>query len=69
MSSRRTFLKTAGAVTAGIAGAATASTSVDKSATVKKYSGPHDMRPTSPFYRCKIPIDRKLWASNWTTVP
>ncbi len=46
MSSRRTFLKTAGAVTAGIAGAATASTSVDKSATVKKYSGPHEM-PTN----------------------
>ena len=46
MSSRRTFLKTAGAVTAGVAGAATALTSVDKSATVKKYSGPHEM-PTN----------------------
>src|ERR1700693_641095 len=46
MSSRRTFLKTAGAVTVGVAGATTASASSDKNATVKKYSGPHEM-PTN----------------------
>ncbi len=46
MSSRRTFLKTAGAVTAGIAGASTASASTDKNAMVRKYSGPHEM-PTN----------------------
>src|SRR3984893_15078227 len=46
MTSRRTFLKTAGAVTAGIAAASTASASTDKNAMVKKYSGPHEM-PTN----------------------
>ena len=46
MSSRRTFLKTAGAVTAGIAGASTASASTDKNAMVRKYGGPHEM-PTN----------------------
>src|SRR6202140_4302277 len=46
MYSRRTFLKTAGAVTAGIAGATTVSASTDKKAMVNKYSGPHEM-PTN----------------------
>src|SRR5436190_1708983 len=46
MSSRRTFLKTAGAVTVGVAGATTASASTDKNATVKKYGGSHEM-PTN----------------------
>src|SRR5947208_2959132 len=38
MASRRTFLKTAGVVTAGIAGASTAATSSDRNAMVKKSS-------------------------------
>jgi 2-keto-4-pentenoate hydratase/2-oxohepta-3-ene-1,7-dioic acid hydratase in catechol pathway len=46
MSSRRTFLKTAGAVTAGVAATSTASASTDKNALIKKYSGPHEM-PTN----------------------
>ncbi len=46
MSSRRTFLKTSGAVTAGMAVASTASAATDKNATHKKYSGPHEM-PTN----------------------
>ena len=46
MTSRRTFLETAGAVTVGIAGATTASASTDKNAMVKKYNGPHEM-PTN----------------------
>ena len=43
MASRRTFLKTAGVVTAGIAGASTAATSSDRNAMAKKYTGPHEM--------------------------
>jgi 2-keto-4-pentenoate hydratase/2-oxohepta-3-ene-1,7-dioic acid hydratase in catechol pathway len=43
MTSRRTFLKTAGAVTAGVAAASTASAVTDKNETAKKYSGPHEM--------------------------
>src|ERR1700724_805850 len=46
MTSRRTFLKTAGAVTAGIAATSTASASTDKNALIKKFSGPHEM-PTN----------------------
>jgi len=46
MTSRRSFLKTAGAVTAGVAAAATASTvtaAVKQDATAKSYKGPHEM--------------------------
>ena len=46
MNSRRSFLKTAGAVTAGVAAAATASTvtaAVKQDATAKRYKGPHEM--------------------------
>jgi len=43
MSSRRTFLRTSGAVTAGIAFASTASASSDGPAVQKKYRGPHEM--------------------------
>ncbi|HVH83378.1 MAG TPA: fumarylacetoacetate hydrolase family protein [Steroidobacteraceae bacterium] len=42
MSSRREFLK-AGAVTAGVAGAAAASATTGKTSMAKKYSGPHEM--------------------------
>jgi 2-keto-4-pentenoate hydratase/2-oxohepta-3-ene-1,7-dioic acid hydratase in catechol pathway len=45
MTSRRGFLKTAGAVTAGF-GAASTSASTEKMATAKKYDGPHEM-PTN----------------------
>ena len=45
MTSRRSFLKTAGAVTAGL-GAASTSASTEKMATAKKYDGPHEM-PTN----------------------
>jgi 2-keto-4-pentenoate hydratase/2-oxohepta-3-ene-1,7-dioic acid hydratase in catechol pathway len=45
MTSRRTFLKTAGAVTAGL-GAASTSASTEKMATTKNYDGPHEM-PTN----------------------
>jgi len=45
MTSRRSFLKTAGAVTAGL-GAASTSASTEKMATGKKYDGPHEM-PTN----------------------
>ena len=43
MTSRRSFLKTTGAVTAGIAAASTASASTEKKAMAKMYSGPHEM--------------------------
>src|SRR5471032_1731706 len=46
MTSRRSFLKTAGAVTAGVAAAATASTisaAVKQDATARRYKGPHEM--------------------------
>jgi 2-keto-4-pentenoate hydratase/2-oxohepta-3-ene-1,7-dioic acid hydratase in catechol pathway len=46
MSSRRTFLKTSGAVAAGIGVAPTASASTNGHANLKKYRGPHEM-PTS----------------------
>src|SRR5271168_2098195 len=42
MTSRRGFLKTAGAVTAGMAATST-SASTDTKTTVKKYGGPHEM--------------------------
>lgn len=42
MSSRRDFLKT-GAVAAGVAGAAAASTATGKTSMAKKYGGPHEM--------------------------
>jgi 2-keto-4-pentenoate hydratase/2-oxohepta-3-ene-1,7-dioic acid hydratase in catechol pathway len=45
MTSRRTFLKTAGAVTAGL-GAASTTASTEKMATAKKYDGPREM-PTN----------------------
>jgi 2-keto-4-pentenoate hydratase/2-oxohepta-3-ene-1,7-dioic acid hydratase in catechol pathway len=45
MTSRRSFLKTAGVVTAGL-GAASTSASTEKMATGKKYDGPHEM-PTN----------------------
>ena len=45
MTSRRSFLKTAGVVTAGL-GAASTSASTEKMATAKKYDGPHEM-PTN----------------------
>jgi 2-keto-4-pentenoate hydratase/2-oxohepta-3-ene-1,7-dioic acid hydratase in catechol pathway len=45
MTSRRGFLKTAGAVTAGL-GAASTSASTEKMASAKKYDGPHEM-PTN----------------------
>ncbi len=46
MTTRRNFLKTAGAVTAGIAATSTASASTRQDAMTKKYSGPHEM-PTN----------------------
>jgi 2-keto-4-pentenoate hydratase/2-oxohepta-3-ene-1,7-dioic acid hydratase in catechol pathway len=46
MTSRRNFLKTTGAVTAGIAAAATATASTEKKAVAKTYTGPHEM-PTN----------------------
>jgi len=46
MSSRRTFLKTSGAVAAGIGVAPTASASTNGHANLKKYRGPHEM-PTN----------------------
>jgi len=46
MSSRRTFLKTSGAVTAGIAVASPASAATEGPANLEKYSGPHEM-PTN----------------------
>jgi 2-keto-4-pentenoate hydratase/2-oxohepta-3-ene-1,7-dioic acid hydratase in catechol pathway len=46
MSSRRTFLKTSGAVAAGIGVAPTASASTNGPANLKKYRGPHEM-PTN----------------------
>jgi 2-keto-4-pentenoate hydratase/2-oxohepta-3-ene-1,7-dioic acid hydratase in catechol pathway len=46
MSSRRTFLATSGALTAGVAVASTASASTEKHATARQYSGPHEM-PTN----------------------
>ncbi len=46
MSSRRTFLKTSGAVAAGIGVAPTAPASTNGHANLKKYRGPHEM-PTS----------------------
>jgi 2-keto-4-pentenoate hydratase/2-oxohepta-3-ene-1,7-dioic acid hydratase in catechol pathway len=46
MSSRRTFLKTSGAVAAGIGVAPTASASTHGQANLKKYRGPHEM-PTN----------------------
>jgi 2-keto-4-pentenoate hydratase/2-oxohepta-3-ene-1,7-dioic acid hydratase in catechol pathway len=46
MSSRRTFLKTSGAVAAGIGVAPTASASTNGQANLKKYRGPHEM-PTN----------------------
>ena len=46
MTSRRNFLKTTGAMTAGIAAAATASASPGKSWAPGKYRGPHEM-PTN----------------------
>jgi len=46
MSSRRTFLKTSGAVAAGIGVASTASASTNGHANLKKYRGPHEM-PTN----------------------
>src|SRR5271169_6609532 len=46
MTSRRNFIKTAGAVTAGIAATATASAATKQNAMTKKYSGPHEM-PTN----------------------
>jgi 2-keto-4-pentenoate hydratase/2-oxohepta-3-ene-1,7-dioic acid hydratase in catechol pathway len=45
MTSRRTFLKTTGAVTAGLAAAST-SASTENMAMAKKYAGPHEM-PTN----------------------
>src|SRR5271169_478242 len=45
MTSRRSFLKTAGVVSAGL-GAASTSASTEKMATAKKYDGPHEM-PTN----------------------
>ncbi len=46
MSSRRTFLKTSGAVAAGIGVAPTASASTNGQANLKRYRGPHEM-PTN----------------------
>ena len=46
MSSRRTFLKTSGAVAASIGVASTASASTNGHADLKKYRGPHEM-PTN----------------------
>jgi 2-keto-4-pentenoate hydratase/2-oxohepta-3-ene-1,7-dioic acid hydratase in catechol pathway len=46
MTSRRNFLKTTGAVTAGIAAVATASASTEQKAMARKYTGPHEM-PTN----------------------
>ena len=46
MSSRRTFLKTSGAVAAAIGVAPTASASTNGHASLKKYQGPHEM-PTN----------------------
>jgi hypothetical protein len=46
MSSRRTFLKTSGAVAAGIGVAPTVSASTNGHANLKKYRGPHEM-PTN----------------------
>jgi len=43
MSSRRTFLKTSGAVAAGIGVAPTASASTNGHTNLKKYRGPHEM--------------------------
>jgi 2-keto-4-pentenoate hydratase/2-oxohepta-3-ene-1,7-dioic acid hydratase in catechol pathway len=45
MTSRRSFLKTAGAVTAGVAAAAasTVTAAVKQDATAKRYKGPHEM--------------------------
>ena len=70
MSSRRTFLKTSGAVAAGIGVAPTASASTNGHTNLKKYRGPHEM-PTDvtllamqnadfahrgPFWRfCQVP--------------
>jgi 2-keto-4-pentenoate hydratase/2-oxohepta-3-ene-1,7-dioic acid hydratase in catechol pathway len=46
MSSRRTFLKTTGALTLGTACASRASTSAATQATARRYAGPHEM-PTN----------------------
>ena len=46
MTSRRDFLKTAGAATAGVAAASTASAATETNAMARKYSGPHEM-PTN----------------------
>lgn len=46
MTSRRSFLKTAGAVTTGVAAAASAATvsaATKKDAMAEKYTGPHEM--------------------------
>jgi 2-keto-4-pentenoate hydratase/2-oxohepta-3-ene-1,7-dioic acid hydratase in catechol pathway len=43
MTSRRSFLKTTAAVSAGVAAASTASAATEKKPMAKKYSGPHEM--------------------------
>jgi 2-keto-4-pentenoate hydratase/2-oxohepta-3-ene-1,7-dioic acid hydratase in catechol pathway len=43
MASRRTFLTTSGALTAGVAVASTASASTERHAAGRKYTGPHEM--------------------------
>jgi anaerobic selenocysteine-containing dehydrogenase len=64
MTSRRSFLKTAGAMTAGVAAgssASSASAAGKKDARAKKYQGPHEMPTRVTFCPCRTPTERRHW--------